>query len=151
MHIWNSVFTMKGWTVKKYFEMSFQDWLFSLHEKFQVSQSSPSGFTRVKKRIMRFGSKLIKKTRPLIFKIWNTSISMDSHKVHCLCEIERWAPLAQKVLFRLTKARYSSKVIFLWQTSSWWWWTGEKIRMMCCLECTVYTGRNTITNCQYRK
>ena len=82
-HISNCIFTMKGWTDKKIIlRCFFTTGLFCLHEKFQVYQSSPSRFvkkmpnilsylrkkiffyqniygcTPVKKRIIRFGSKL---------------------------------------------------------------------------------------------
>ena len=84
-HISNCVFTMKGWTVKKIIlRCFFKIGLFCLHTKFQVSQSSPSGFlsknaifviifaekiffleniygfTAAKKRIIRFGPKMSK-------------------------------------------------------------------------------------------
>ena len=83
---------MKGWTVKKIIlRCFFKIGLFCLHTKFQVSQSSPSGFlsknaiffilfaekifflkniygfTPVKKRIIRFGPKM-SKSKAITFK-----------------------------------------------------------------------------------
>ena len=83
---------MKGWTVKKIIlRCFFRIGLFCLHTKFQVSQSSPSGFlsknaiffilfaekifflkniygfTPVKKRIIRFGPKM-SKSKAITFK-----------------------------------------------------------------------------------
>ena len=84
-HISNCIFTMKGWTVKKIIlRCFFATGLFYLHEKFQLSQSSPScilskkwhifyhicgenifpakclWFYTSQKKFIRFGSKLSK-------------------------------------------------------------------------------------------
>ena len=107
LQISNGIFTMKGWTEKKIIlRCFFTTSLFCLHEKFQVSQSSPSCFVKkmpifyhicVKKY---FSTKIFTvlhqskkelldldqnwaKTRHLLFKTWKSSISMDSPIVHC--------------------------------------------------------------------
>ena len=79
---------MKGWTVRKItLRCFFRTDLFCLHEKFQVSQSSPPkmldffsifeeklfflkniyGFTQVKKRMIIFGPKM-SKSKAITFK-----------------------------------------------------------------------------------
>ena len=105
-HISNCILTMKGCTVKKIIlRCFFATGLFYLHEKFQLSQSSPSCilskndiflsylwgkyfsckmFTvlhQSKKELSDSGQNWAK-TWHLLFKTWKSSISMDSAIVH---------------------------------------------------------------------
>ena len=107
-HISNCIFTMKGWTVKKIIlRCFFATGLFYLHEKFQLSQSSPScilsknyiffiifvgkifflqnvyGFTPVKKNVSALGQNWAK-TKQLLLKIFQLLIAMEGCIVQCV-------------------------------------------------------------------
>ena len=106
-HISNCIFTMKGWTVKKIIlRCFFATGLFYLHEKFQLSQSSPScilskkyiffiifvgkifflqniySFTPVKKILSHLDQKWAQ-TKQLLSKKFQLPIAMEGCIVHC--------------------------------------------------------------------